>query len=1054
MTSVEKSVSNITNSRRRTTYKVLAIAAVSAFAATAQAQSVWTGVTGNWGTAGNWSPSGVPAANTALVFGGGGYTSTNNLGNFTLPSLTSTLTSAAVVTGGTITFSGASASLLQNGSGALTISSAVALTNTTTVTGTGTGNVTITGRISPASGAVGLVSNYSGNLTLSGGATGGFLQVNSGTTTLTGSTNFAFSGTANPGVGTPSPAADVAISTGFTAGSSTLIMDGATANMAVSTNVMIAQNPGSTSVFRMINGSVLSNATSTVNAGGRFGVLGGTATVSIESGSSVTARLLEIGRADGSNVRMTVTGSGTTVTGSQLALARENASGSSMTAELLISNGGTVRVQPFGPAGSSAAVGGITFLGNGNTTGSIKVTSGGTFSTSGQVQLALSGTLLGGTGTGSIVVDGAGSLFSVGSSYQTGTTTPVSGANGYTFVSDTPEYNSTIDVTNGARFVTFGLQHGFADTLEVGNFTFNVTSGSTAVINNAMLLGGGSLGVSTAVIDSSTVLFNQSGTGVGGLTLGWNGSGTATMTVRNNSVLSAPDTAQWNVGAASGAVATLSIESGSTATTGIMTIGREGSSGTLTINGGTFTANDISALGTLYTASSANDSTSRMYVQNGGVANFLGGLSIGRNADLNNGSQSAQVTVTGTGSVLNTGDSFLVVGHSDGADAVLTVANGGSVTTSELDISLPDIGGTALVNVGSGSSITVNGGTFIGTTGKIVMTGGAVTSSFLSNIGDASTGSIEINGGTFTLNGSTLTEVSGAETTAAISGTGGALVVDSANLVQFFSNLSNTYSGNLHVKNGAAVFASATDGGAIQLNVASISVGANATFENPAILQFDSPNADRGTGEARAVGNVIVTGTLNISGTGPNYTGIVDIQDNDLIVTNSSETLIRSYVAAWWNGGLRDGNGLLSGLSFAEGLNELTTVAVVGNNNGTGGVRFSSFAGITGLDSNDVLVKFTYIGDTNLDGEVTEDDLVATLNGIRLGLTGWWNGDTNYDGVVDGDDLANLLVVARLQGEILASGTGGFGNGGAVPEPAALGLLLAGVPLMGRRRRA
>jgi hypothetical protein len=57
------------------------------------------------------------------------------------------------------------------------------------------------------------------------------------------------------------------------------------------------------------------------------------------------------------------------------------------------------------------------------------------------------------------------------------------------------------------------------------------------------------------------------------------------------------------------------------------------------------------------------------------------------------------------------------------------------------------------------------------------------------------------------------------------------------------------------------------------------------------------------------------------------------------------------------------------------------------------------------VSDTDVLVKFTYYGDANLNGIVDNStDLGLLNNGQSNGLTGWYNGDFNYDGVINGSD--------------------------------------------------
>lgn len=205
------------------------------------------------------------------------------------------------------------------------------------------------------------------------------------------------------------------------------------------------------------------------------------------------------------------------------------------------------------------------------------------------------------------------------------------------------------------------------------------------------------------------------------------------------------------------------------------------------------------------------------------------------------------------------------------------------------------------------------------------------------------------------------------------------------------------------------------------------------------------------TDRAAAYQSVLVVSNLNLSfdTTTSAYLGKLDLANNDLVVKGTSETDVRAMVASWWAGGARTGAGLLT-----SAASELTTLAVVGNDNGNGGLLHAKFDGVD-LVTSDVIVKYTYIGDLDLDGQVTGDDLTALVAGIRGNKTGWENGDTNYDGVVNGNDFANLLTVLRLQGTPLGNSFGGgtFTSGGAVPEPAMAMGLVASLPLVMRRKR-
>lgn len=219
-------------------------------------------------------------------------------------------------------------------------------------------------------------------------------------------------------------------------------------------------------------------------------------------------------------------------------------------------------------------------------------------------------------------------------------------------------------------------------------------------------------------------------------------------------------------------------------------------------------------------------------------------------------------------------------------------------------------------------------------------------------------------------------------------------------------------------------------------NVGAVVIGTTGTVTLPAV--------NRATTRQK----VLVAGTVDIAGR-------LDLTNNDMIVRSSTEEAVRAAVATWWNHGQRDGTGIGSSLANPS---TLTTLGVIPNTNGLGGVWTSAFDDVP-VTHTDVLLKYTYIGDTDFSGLVDSNDLANLIAGLRSNLTGWRNGDLNYDGVIDANDMASLLWVMRLQGTTLASG-GDAGEhlaptGGAIPEPSpsAAALLLALTTLTRRAKR-
>ena len=90
-----------------------------------------------------------------------------------------------------------------------------------------------------------------------------------------------------------------------------------------------------------------------------------------------------------------------------------------------------------------------------------------------------------------------------------------------------------------------------------------------------------------------------------------------------------------------------------------------------------------------------------------------------------------------------------------------------------------------------------------------------------------------------------------------------------------------------------------------------------------------------------------------------------------------------------------------------------------------------------------LLVKFTWVGDLNLDGFVDFQDLSVFNTNYDNGASGgryWFEGDFNYDGFIDFQDLSLF-------------NTNYDPNKPSLPEPAGLGAIACLGLAMRRRRR-
>ena len=115
-------------------------------------------------------------------------------------------------------------------------------------------------------------------------------------------------------------------------------------------------------------------------------------------------------------------------------------------------------------------------------------------------------------------------------------------------------------------------------------------------------------------------------------------------------------------------------------------------------------------------------------------------------------------------------------------------------------------------------------------------------------------------------------------------------------------------------------------------------------------------------------------------------------------------------------------------------------------------------------DTTAVLLRYTYLGDTNIDGTVNFDDLINLAQNYNGTGKTWFNGDSDYNGTVNFDDLIPLAQNYNKSNPTLTAGQlssfgGDFASDWAlaaslVPEPTTLAAVsLLGTTVIRRRRR-
>jgi hypothetical protein len=281
----------------------------------------------------------------------------------------------------------------------------------------------------------------------------------------------------------------------------------------------------------------------------------------------------------------------------------------------------------------------------------------------------------------------------------------------------------------------------------------------------------------------------------------------------------------------------------------------------------------------------------------------------------------------------------------------------------------------------------------------------------LSLIGTDTTDSMQVAGNSLTVDGTpisysgvssiainaaagqaTLTQTQQPTATVNFNGSGADLLVVQSGVFTFSGAIG---AANLTVDDEASVVFTASTGAGIttrQLAMLNISSGAKAEVA-PAVIHTNRL--------------LIELGKLVIAGTGQ-----LDLQNNDMLIHNGNINQVTALVAQGRNGGsgLWRGDGIDSS-AVAAGTTGLLALGAILNKSAGGtplygsGTALGLFDGVN-ASATDVLVKYTYAGDANLNGRVDGSDFSQIDNGNIARLTGWTSGDFNYSGTVDGGDYA------------------------------------------------
>ena len=340
-------------------------------------------------------------------------------------------------------------------------------------------------------------------------------------------------------------------------------------------------------------------------------------------------------------------------------------------------------------------------------------------------------------------------------------------------------------------------------------------------------------------------------------------------------------------------------------------------------------------------------------------------------------------TLTVTGAVIDVAGFNLTVGGLNGDGGIYSSLQSGTLTVGSGDQDGSFSGGLGfdntlkLVKVGSGTQILSGGNSLVG---GIVVNGG--TLKFGNDLATRSTpggmtvnsgGTLDLNGfspsvGALNGNGGIVKNAAAGVATLKISnsfGNGtyagtiadgvGTLAVTKSGSGQQLLTGDNTYSGGTTVTGGTLVVGSPTALGTGGLTISS---------------SFGSSVAQLQAGLSRGV----VLPNLSIDSS---TDSTLDLTDNSLVVHSGDLATLTSQVQSGLNrsGALWTGAGITSSTAAVDS-NGITAVGIIPNDDGSGGALYGTWpvgadsGGAVSVTNTDVLIKYTYYGDADLDGVV------------------------------------------------------------------------------------
>jgi autotransporter-associated beta strand protein len=218
--------------------------------------------------------------------------------------------------------------------------------------------------------------------------------------------------------------------------------------------------------------------------------------------------------------------------------------------------------------------------------------------------------------------------------------------------------------------------------------------------------------------------------------------------------------------------------------------------------------------------------------------------------------------------------------------------------------------------------------------------------------------------------------------------------------VTFNSAGTYTLSGSGGIAGAGSLTKSGT--GALYLNVADSFTGGTTVNAGSAIVGVTGA---LGTGPVKINGGSLLlasgTGVAQMTSLVISGNGTLDVNNNVVLISYSGASPIASiatYLASGYNGGHWNGLGIIS------------TAAQSNSNYGLGYADAADPGNPAGLASGTIEIKYTLLGDADLNGVVNGIDFGILASNFNKGVSRWDQGDFNYDNVVNGIDFGSLAA--------------------------------------------